>query len=292
MQKKQIDLSIIIVNFGNTKEYTKKCLDSLIPATKKINVEIIVIDNISSDKTGEMIINDYPEVIYIRKNEAHGFGANNNFGVKVARGKYILFLNNDTEIIDKNIFYEMVKWMDKNPQVAVSSSGLLNADQKNIQASGGLFPNLFRVIAWMTFFDNSYHNKLSYYSKENDQDWVTGAFYLVRRKVLDQVGLFDEDYDAYVEEVDLSYRIKKLGYKIMYLPKWKIIHYGGVSYGNENSLIFELKNLKLFYKKHYPTWQLPILNIIIKLGCVLRIIVFSLFKPKLVKIYAKAFKSV
>lgn len=290
MQKNQIDLSIIIVNFGNTKNYTKKCLDSLENAVKKINTEIIVVDNISHDGTLQMIKKDYPKVIYIRKEKAHGFGANNNFGIKVSIGRYVLFLNNDTEIIDKNIFSEMIEWMDKNPQVAVSSSGLLNSDKKTIQASGGGFPNLFRVIAWMTFLNNSYHHNLSYYDKAHNQDWVTGAFYMVRKEVLDKVGDFDEDYDAYVEEVDLSYRIKKLGYEICYLPDWKIVHYGGISYGSEKALIYEMKNLKLFYKKHYPKWQLPVLNIIIKFGCLLRIIIFGLINPKLSKIYAKAIK--
>ncbi len=292
MQKKQIDLSIIIVNFGNTKNYTKKCLDSLEKAVKKINTEIIVVDNISRDGTLQMIKKDYPEVIYIRKEKAYGFGANNNFGIKVAIGRYVLFLNNDTEIIDKNIFSEMIEWMDKNPQVAVSSSGLLNSDKKTIQASGGAFPNLFRVIAWMTFLNNSYHHNLNYYNKAHSQDWVTGAFYMVRKEVLDKVRYFDEDYDAYVEEVDLSYRIKKLGYEISYLPNWKIVHYGGISYGSEKALIYEMKNLKLFYKKHYPKWQLPILNIIIKFGCLLRIIIFGLINPKLSKIYAKAINNI
>ena len=292
MQKKQIDLSIIIVNFGNTKNYTKKCLDSLEKAVKKINTEIIVVDNISRDGTLQMIKKDYPEVIYIRKEKAYGFGANNNFGIKVAIGRYVLFLNNDTEIIDKNIFSEMIEWMDKNPQVAVSSSGLLDPDKKTIQASGGAFPNLFRVIAWMTFLNNSYHHNLNYYNKAHNQDWVTGAFYMVRKEVLDKVRYFDEDYDAYVEEVDLSYRIKKLGYEISYLPNWKIVHYGGISYGSEKALIYEMKNLKLFYKKHYPKWQLPILNIIIKFGCLLRIIIFGLINPKLSKIYAKAINNI
>jgi len=292
MQKKQIDLSIIIVNFGNTKNYTKKCLDSLEKAVKKINTEIIVVDNISRDGTLQMIKKDYPEVIYIRKEKAYGFGANNNFGIKVAIGRYVLFLNNDTEIIDKNIFSEMIEWMDKNPQVAVSSSGLLDPDKKTIQASGGAFPNLFRVIAWMTFLNNSYHHNLNYYKKTHNQDWVTGAFYMVRKEVLDKVGNFDEDYNAYVEEVDLSYRIKKLGYEIYYLPNWKIVHHGGVSYGTENSLIYEMKNIKLFFKKHYPKWQLPILNIIIKFGCLLRIIIFGLINPKLSKIYAKAINNI
>ena len=212
-----------------------------------------------------------------------------------------MFLNNDIRVIDENIFKEMIEWMDKNPNVAVSSSALVNSDKKTTQASGGAFPTLSRVVAWMTFLDNipffdkvvnSYHPNLNYYKKEHSQDWVTGAFYLVRKEVLDMVGSFDEDFEAYVEEVDLSYRIKKQGFEIMYLPQWKTVHFGGLSYGNENSLILELKNLKLFYMKHMPSWQLPLLNFIIKLGCVLRIVIFGLIRPELGKVYAKAYRAI
>src|SRR3989339_1333856 len=124
-----------------------------------------------------------------------------------------------------------------------------------------------------------------YYKKEHEQDWVMGAFYFVRKKALEKAGVFDEDYSAYVDEVDLSFRINKAGWKTWYLPRWKVIHYGSGSYGSERSFISEMKNIKLFFAKHYPKWQIPLLNVIIKLGCLLRIIVFSFVKPSLVKIY-------
>lgn len=297
MQKKQIDLTVIIISLSTEKYHTKNILQvtlkSMVSAMSKISTELILVDNSTiDDGTFEMAKRYFPNVNYLKRDKVYGFGDNNNFGLKKAKGKYILFLNNDMKIIDDNVYIEMIKWMDNNPKVGVSSSALINQNERTLQASGGSFPSLFRVFAWMTFLNNSYHPDLNYYDKKHSQDWVTGAFYLVKKSILDKIGGFDEDFEAYVEEVDLSYRIKKIGFEIMYLPQWRIIHYGSQSYGSENSLIFELKNLKLFYKKHYPAWQLPILNLIIKLGCVLRIIAFSIFKPSLVKIYAKAIKTV
>ena len=302
----KIDLSVIIISLSTDKYHTKDNLEvtlkSMAPAVRNVKHEVILVDNSTMDDgTLKMTKEYFSDVIYLKRKEVHGFGDNNNFGLKQATGKYVLFLNNDMEVIDSKIFEEMVDWMDKNESVAVVSSALLNSDKKTLQRSGGYFPNLARVFVWMFFVDDlpflntfikSYHPAINYFKNSHNQDWVTGAFYFVRKTVLDGVGAFDEDYDAYVEETDLSYRIKEKGWDIWYMPKWKIVHFGGQSYGNENSLIFELRNLKLFYKKHYSKWQLPILNIIIKLGCFLRIVIFGLINPKLSKIYAKAFKSV
>lgn len=315
MQKKEIDLSIIIISLSTEKYHTKDSLEitlkSLKPALNRLSSEVILVDNSNiDDGTYKMSKLYFPDIKYLRRESVYGFGGNNNFGLKHAKGKYVLFLNNDIKLLDKNTLFEMVDWMNKNEKVGASTCSLLNSDEKTLQGTGGSFPNLFNVFAWMTFLDDvPFLNKLiksmhpmhsvspfgsneDYYKEEHSQDWITGAFYLVRKEILDKVGGFDEDYDAYVEETDLSFRIKNLAYSIMYLPKWQIVHYGGQSYGSENSLIYELKNLKVFFKKHYPKWQMPILNFTIKLGCVLRIIVFSLFRPSLVKVYAKAFKNI
>ena len=302
----KIDLSVIIISLSNDKYHTKDNLEvtlkSMAPAVRNVKHEVILVDNSTMDDgTLKMTKEYFSDVIYLKRKEVHGFGDNNNFGLKQASGKYVLFLNNDVEVIDKDMFKEMIDWMDNNKKVGVVSSALLNSDKKTLQRSGGYFPNLARVFAWMFFVDDlpflntfikSYHPAINYFKNSHNQDWVTGAFYLVRKTVLHEVGAFDEDYDAYVEETDLSYRIKEQDWDIWYMPKWKIVHFGGQSYGNENSLIFELRNLKLFYKKHYSKWQLPILNIIIKLGCFIRIVIFGLINPKLSKIYAKAIKSV
>ncbi len=306
MQKKEIDLSIIIISLStekyNSKDNLEIALKTLKPALKKIKSEVILVNNSTiEDGTFNMAKSYIEDIVFLKRDKLYQFGDNNNFGLKKAKGKYVLFLNNDIKFLDNNILKEMVSWMDNNPKVAVSSCALSNEDEKTLQGSGGSFPNLSKVIAWMTFIDDlpiinklfdSYHPQLDYFEKTHKQDWVTGAFYLVRKNVLDMSGGFDLDYNSYVEETDLSYRISKLGYDTWYLPKWKIVHFGSQSYGTENSIIFEMKNLKIFYSKHYPKWQLPILSFVLKFGCLLRIIVFSLFKPDLVKIYAKAFKTI
>jgi GT2 family glycosyltransferase len=306
MKKNEVDLSIVIINFGNTKEFTLDCIDSI--GSHK-NIEIILVDNLSTDGLDKEIKHKYPHVSYLRRDKAYTFGQNNNFGFRHSSGRYVLFLNNDTKIIDNKMFDEIIGWMDKNKKVGVVTCSLVNQDG-SYQGTGGGFPSLLRVFMWMTFLDDlplldkivkPFHpmhsfsplgSNKNYYMKIQNLDWVTAAFYFVRSEVFNKVGGFDDDYDAYMEETDLSFKINKLGYENRYLPNWKIIHFGNISYGNENSLLKELKNILVFYKKHYPKWHLPILKAIIRLGCILRIIVFGVLRPNLAKIYAKAIKQI
>lgn len=201
--------------------------------------------------------------------------------------------------------------MDDHPKVGISTCALVNPDKKTYQGSGGSFPTLGKVFAWMTFLDDipgldklikpyhpmhglsPIHTNESYFKKAHKQDWLTGAFFLMRKSAMDTVGLFDEDFFLYVEEVELSYRFAKAGWEIWYLPDWKIVHFGSATIGSERALIFELQNIKLFYEKHYPKWQIPILTFILKFGALLRIIIFGILKGKdVAKIYAKALVSI
>ena len=304
------DISIVIVS-TNIKDLLKTCLKSVSLALKGIESEVIVVDNASSDSTPDMVAKEFAWVKLIRKEKNHGFGENNNFGMRLARGRYVLLLNSDTEIIDKKIFRQMIDWLDAHPKVGVVSCALLNSDRSSYQGSGGYFPTLPRVFAWMSFLDDipgidalvkpyhplhgwsPFYKGEGYFKKPHKQDWVTGAYYMMRKSAMDEVGLFDEDFFLYVEEVELSYRFVKRGWEIWYLPKWKIVHYGQVTIGSEKATVYELKNLKLFYKKHYPAWQLPILTLILKLGVALRTILYgAIGKFGVSKIYVKAFKTI
>jgi len=267
MGKEEVDISIVIVS--SKMDYLGDCLKSLKSSLSSVSNEIIVIDNASSDKIGSQINKDFPGVKVIRREVDGGFGENNNMGMKIAKGRYVLLLNDDTKIIQNNIFKEMVAWMDENPSVGLSSCALVNPDEKTVQGSGGYFPTLARVIAWMTFIDDipgvdklmkpyhplhpasPFYKNAEYYKKPQGLDWVTGAFFLMRKEAMASVGLFDEDFFLYVEEVELAYRFYKSGWKTRYLPEWKIVHFGQTTNGSENATIFEMKNLKLFYKKHY-----------------------------------------
>ena len=305
MQKNNLELSIIIVS--SQLKYLGDCLKTTYRALKNIPNEIIIIDNASIDKIGKQIKDQFPEVKIIRRELNGGFGENNNMGMKIAKGKYVLLLNDDTKIINKNIFKEMIEWMDSHPKVGLSSCALLNPDLKNYQGSGGYFPTLLRVIAWMTFIDDipyldnlikPYHpmhpssflnTNENYYKKIHKQDWVTGAFFFMRKKAMDQSGIFDEKFFLYVEEVELAYRIYKKGWETWYLPKWKTVHYGMATNGSEKATIMEMQNLKLFYRLHMPKWQLPILTGVLKFGILLRIVIYTILgKLNIARIYYKA----
>ena len=304
----KIDISIIIV--CSKKDYILGCLKTLKPALKGIGNEIIVIDNATADRVDKIISQTYPDVIVLRREENGGFGENNNMGMKIAKGKYVLLLNDDTEIIDRNIFKEMISWMDIHPKVGLSSCGLVNPDKITFQGSGGYYPTLFRVLTWMTFIDDipgldalikpyhplhgwsPFYKGGNYFKSTHKQDWITGAFFLMRKEAMDMAGIFDEDFFLYVEEVELATRFVKKGWEVWYLPKWKTLHFGMSTNGSEKATIFELQNLLLLYKKHEPKWKLPVLRAILKFGVFIRIILWTVVgKGDVAKIYAKAIKS-
>ena len=309
MKINKVDLSIIIiVTKGN---YIYNCIRSILSSTTSINFEIIIIDNASQEKTGEKIKKFSSKIKVLRRETNGGFGENNNMGMRIAKGHYFLLLNDDTKILDKNIFKEMISWMDKHITVGATSCAVMESDGNTHQGSGGSFPTLFRVFSWMFFIDDipfidnlikPYHpmhgfsplyKNESFFKKPHKQDWLTGAFYLMRKSAMDEVGLFDEDFFLYVEEVDLSYRLIKTGWEIWYLPYWKIIHYGSATIGNERALTYEMQNIKLFYEKHFAKWQLPVVSVFLKLGAFIRIIVFGLLKgPETGRAYAKVFKAI
>jgi hypothetical protein len=141
---------------------------------------------------------------------------------------------------------------------------------------------------------SSFSKGEDFYKKKRDLDWVTGAFLLTRKNVLTEVGGWDETYFMYVEEVDLCFKIKNLGYRVLFDPKWSIIHLGGKSStSSEFPLINEYKGICKFYKKFYPAWQYPFLRLFLKVGAIGRIVLFAILgRMGESKIYAKAFKVV
>lgn len=299
-----MDLSIIIVSF-NTKDLLVSCIASVKKYTKGINYEIIVVDNGSSDDSVKASRDLGVKVIENKKNL--GFAAGNNIGVRASKGEYVLFLNTDTKVKD-NVAGEMVDYMRQNQKIGVATSALNNKDG-SLQATGGYFPTLPRVFSWMTIQDlpfvdmiikpfHPYHSKSffskgdEFYKSKKELDWVTGAFLLTKKSIIEEVNGWDESYFMYVEEVDLCFRIKKLGYEVWYLPEWNITHFGGgSSKTSELSLINEYLGIKKLYKKYYPAWQYPILRLILKIGALGRIVLFGILEGKETsKIYAKAFK--
>lgn len=282
-----MDLSVVIVSY-NVKELLKNCLESVLKYTQNIKYEIIVVDNNSTDDSISYLRNlsGLSNLKIILSKENGGFSKGNNLGIKEAKGKYILLLNPDTLLIENSLKI-MFDWMEVHPEIAVSSCQLLNSEQK-ISPTGGYFPSLFRVAAWAVFLKPfSFHPSAFLYKKEFNLDWVTGAFFMIRKEAINKIGLLDENIFMYGEELEWCLRFKQNNFKIKYTPVTKIIHLANSL--PRNAVLGEFKGLKYIYGKHFPGWKQNVLDLLLNLTAVLRII-FWLFrlKPQMAKIYLKA----
>jgi GT2 family glycosyltransferase/peptidoglycan/xylan/chitin deacetylase (PgdA/CDA1 family)/RimJ/RimL family protein N-acetyltransferase len=252
-----VDVSIIIVNW-NTKDIVKICLQSVYEQTKKIIFEVIVIDNASADGSAEMIKAEFPQVILIENSQNRGFAAANNQGIKIAKGRYMLLLNPDTVVLDGAI-QKSIAFAERHPDAAVVGI-------RNDRPDGSLTKNCFQFASVQNLmisafgmnqlFPNSRlwgRERYSWwdYQSVREVDVVAGCYMLVRRSAVDQVGNLDESYFMYGEEMDWCCRFQNSGWKILYFPDARIIHYGGLSAAQnpvEMSLEFQ-KSLLRFIKK-------------------------------------------
>jgi GT2 family glycosyltransferase len=283
----KITLSIIIVSF-KTKKILADCLDSILKNTKDLAYEVIVVDNGSSDGSVEMIAQyarRQKAITLIDAKENLGFGKANNLGAKSAKGEYLLFLNSDT-LIKENTLPESIRIVQKHPNSGAYSCRLLNSDS-SFQPSGGHFPSLGSLIAWQLFLDDipvigdfipSFHPKKSQYDKNKKMDWVTGAYLIVKKKHFDEAGGFDEKIFMYTEEMELCYRLARLGYPTIYTNEPTLIHLGGASGGSYLALTSEIKNMIYFWEKHMPLWQVPLVKFFFWVGALLRLLIFGIIK--------------
>ena len=293
-----MDVSIIIVNF-NTRDVLKKCLLSIYKFTKGIKFEVIVVDNSSSDSSVEMLKKDFQKVRVIENKNNLGFGTGNNQGAKITVGRYLCFLNPDV-VLTENSLEKLFKKLDKNPEDGVCGPKILNL-KKVIQQSVGFFPNLPQVFWWMTFIDDLPFGKFlkpyhvdhdSFYQKEQEVDWITGAAMVINKIIFNKVGGFDENIFLYGEEVELCYRIKKAGFKVLYFPETKVIHIGQASTkGNIAAITGEYKAISYFYRKYKNIYARLFAYLLLELGALARILIFGFFKrnSKLLKAYWAAF---
>lgn len=277
-------LSIVIVNF-NTKAVISNCLDSLYTHYAKEFqnkiFEVFIVDNASSDGSVSYLRKKYSWAKLIENSENVGFSKANNYAIAKSQGEYVLFLNPDT-IVPQSTIKEIIAYLEKNPVVGIATCKVLLKNGTLDDASHRGFPTplraLFHFIGLASLFPqspffNGYHLGYQDMHISHEIDACAGAFLMIRRTVGDAVGWFDEDYFWYGEDLDLCFKVKQKGYKVMYVPTVTITHLKGASSGlkkhsqNLSSLDSDTKAkitqarfdvMRIFYKKHYaqkyPSW--------------------------------------
>ncbi|WP_160683770.1 glycosyltransferase family 2 protein [Clostridium sp. C2-6-12] len=257
-------LSIIIVNY-NTYALTKQTIDSIILKEHTFQYEILLIDNASSDNSIENLKENFAtiiskQILQIHINKANlGFSKANNIGIKKAKGEYILLLNSDT-VIKGDCLELCLDYLEHNQNIGALGCKVELADGNLDHACKRGFPTPKASLHYLLKLYKRDPIKYGEYNALNlheddigEVDCLTGAFMLMPKSALDDIGLLDEDFFMYGEDIDLCYRIKKGGYKIIYYPKARIIHHkGGSSKKKRTKVIHDFHNaMWIFYKKHY-----------------------------------------
>jgi GT2 family glycosyltransferase len=256
-----VDLSIIIVNF-NSYPYLRNCLDSIFKFTSGIEFEVLVVDNGSTDNSfGQLLeLERITRMSLIEAGENKGFGTANNIGAKRACGKYLLFLNPDTELVDNSIFdfYQFLEQSDV--WIAACGGRLVNPDG-SYAVSFGNFPSLFQQfsdIGFRRLYMKYYNRKLSIsppcdFNEPKSVGYISGADLFIRKSVFDQIGGFDEDYFMYYEDTDLCLRLQKSGYQSFIIPSVSIIHTGSETPGAFNYSKYRMleQSKYLYFRKHH-----------------------------------------
>jgi len=254
-----IDVSIIIVSW-NVKNLLRDCLNSIYKETERISFELIVADNASSDGSAEMVRTEFPQVILINSKENVGFNRANNQAIRISQGEYILLLNPDTVILDVAV-EKLHNFIEQQGDIVGIGPMILNSDGKTIQfdcARKMLSP--WREFCFLSELNLHFKKSrlfsyitLDYWDHKDSCyiDLLSGACMLCKTNIIREIGLLDEDYFMYADDVDLCYRIGQKG-KIYYLADAKIIHYGGESSKQiSNDLwLMRIESTRLFFRKN------------------------------------------
>jgi len=274
-------LSVIIVNY-NAGPLLRKCVESVYRQTTRLDFHLWVVDNGSRDGSAKKIQKEFPQATVLFSKDNLGFAKANNMAIRQSDSEYVLLLNPDTVILDRAI-EKTVAFMESHPTTGVSGCKVLNEDGTLQLACRRAIPTpriaFFRLSGLSRLFPKSRSMgkyNLTYLSsdKTHEVEAVSGSFLMIRREVIDQIGLLDERFFMYGEELDWCLRAKHAGWKIMYVPHGQVIHYKGeCSRSNRRRAMYEYhRSMYLFHKKHFAAkCSLPV-NGIVYAGIALRVL--------------------
>jgi len=248
-----IDISVVIVSY-NTREFTLQCLNSVF-SQNHVKYEVFVVDNASSDGSVTEIAKNFPGVSLIKNKENKGFAAANNQAIKLARGRYILLLNSDTLLLSEDSFHKMVDFMDHHRDAGISGCKVTKPDgsldwpcKRSFQTPSVFFIRslgLDRLFPRHRIF-GKYHLTYLDENQTHEVDAITGAFMMIRRETLNQIGLLDDHLFMYSEDMDWCLRAKQKKWKVFYYPEVRIIHY--------KSRSNKKKTYRMIFWWYYSTW--------------------------------------
>lgn len=255
-----VKLSIIIVNY-NVEYFLEQCINSCLKAMETVPCELFVVDNNSIDGSVDMVRAKFPQVHLIANKENLGFSKANNQAMRLANGEYVLLLNPDT-VVEEDTFVKVVEFMDAHPDAGGLGVRMLDGKGKFLPESKRGLPTpsvaFFKIFGISKLFPKSrlfgrYHLGYLDEFETNEIEILSGAFMLMRKEALDKVGLLDEAFFMYGEDIDLSYRIVLGGYKNYYFPETRIIHYKGESTkkSSVNYVFVFYRAMIIFARKHF-----------------------------------------
>jgi len=253
-------ISVIIVNY-NVEFFLEQCLNSVKKALENVSGEVFVVDNNSIDGSVDMVRLKFTEINLIANKDNRGFSKANNQAIEISQGEYILLLNPDT-VVEEDTFSKVISFMDNHPEAGGLGVRMLDGKGVFLPESKRGLPTptvaFYKIFGLSKLFPKSkkfgqYHLGHLNELETNEVDILSGAFMLMRKEALDKVGLLDETFFMYGEDVDLSYRIQKGGYKNYYFPETRIIHYKGESTkkSSVNYVFVFYRAMVIFAEKHF-----------------------------------------
>ena len=243
-------LSVVIVSY-NVRHYLDECLESVQKALEGVEAEVFVVDNASTDDTMSVLPQKYTWVRFIASEENLGFSRGNNIAIRQATGEYVLLLNPDTNVVEHTL-RKAVRFLDEHPQAGGAGVMMLNGDGTRAPESRRAIPTPWVSALKMLGFTKRYYMSHLPWDEPCRIEVISGAFCLLRHAALDKVGLLDEDFFMYGEDIDLSYRLLKGGYENWYLPL-PITHYKGKSTRKTDYRYVHVfyQAMLIFFRKHY-----------------------------------------
>lgn len=253
-------LSVIIVNY-NVKDFLEQCLHSVEKAIKNLAIEVFVVDNNSVDSSCQMVKQRFAQFHLIENKKNTGFSVANNQAIRLAKGEYVLLLNPDT-IVEEDTFSKMIRFMDEHPEAGGMGVKMIDGNGHFLPESKRALPTpkvaFYKIFGLSKLFPNSkkfgqYHLSFLDKNKTHEVEVLSGACMLLRKSVLDKIGLLDETFFMYGEDIDLSYRVILGGYKNYYFADTTIIHYKGESTkkGSLNYVKTFYNAMNIFAEKHF-----------------------------------------